>query len=163
MPEKQVDLSFRVRAPVEQPIARTAKFLKSLSREEERVQFALAIRAFWATHAYQAERADPEAITEIALQSILELSEQILQVALVAGLPIDQLNFKSEVLTLIQQTRQGATKERMNPSAKPSASLSGHPETQESDSEAHRNGAGTAAKREPPRPSTTKRRTLFED
>lgn len=120
MTEKDVyDVSFRTRVLRESVTGRTAEFLKKAgTRQQERQRVELAISAFWSAYAHEQSKE----LTEVALQSILDLSEQILQIALLADLPVNQLNFKSQVLALIQQTKaQGKTALVQNTAALPVA------------------------------------------
>lgn len=142
------DMKFRAQVPTNSVIAETGRWIKNTTRDEERRRWQRALQAYWAPFAYK-ER--PE-VSEVALESILELTEQILQIALLSGLPIDQLNFKNQVLTIIQQRIQkgGATEPQSSP---PSISQPSQPN-------------GAAPQKSDVRPLKTepaKRKTIFDD
>jgi|SRR5579883_3136537 len=149
MPELY-DIKFRVQVPNDSVVAEAGRWIKSSTRDEERQRFKTALQAFWGPFAYK----DRPELGEVALESIMELTEQILQIALVAGLPIEQLNFKSEVLALIQQIRQGTIQD--SSTAPKTGTL---PKTDP----VGKNGA-VESKPPPKAPAQpAKRRTLFED
>ena len=163
MPEKDIrDISFRSRVIASEPTGKAVEFLKGRQRDDEKHKFLTAIRAFWAPYGCEQEE-----LTEVALQSILELSEQILQIALLADLPVDQLNFKSQVLQLIQQTKANTKANQGGLALTQSRSLtqtvSATP-TSVTDAEISSNGAGgETVIPDTVKPPGGKRRSLFTD
>ena len=105
-PPKDSRLRFRL-----QPgsmLERTVTKLKESGRDKERQRLEAAICAFWAPHAYQ----NSDEFQGIALQSILELSDQILEICLLADLPIDQLDpmsLKARAISLKQKQKKPVT------------------------------------------------------
>jgi len=74
----------------------------------ERQRIEDAICSFWAPLACK----NSDELQEVALQSILALSDQILEIALIADLPveeIDPMGLKARVVSLKQQARSAST------------------------------------------------------
>lgn len=147
MSDKLYDMKFRTQVPVDSVIAETGRWLKNSTRDEEKQKLQRALRSFWGPFAYK----DRPELREVALESILELTDQILQIALLSGLPIDQLNFKTQVLTIMQQrAKEGVERTEERPSTPtPVSQKNGVTVQQESV--------------QPQKEVAKKRKTMFED
>ncbi|MBD2034505.1 hypothetical protein H6F86_31100 [Phormidium sp. FACHB-592] len=101
------DNRLRLRLQSGTMLEQTVNRLKDDGRDKERQRLEAAICAFWAPYAYQ----DSETLQEVALQSILDLSDQILEIALLANLPIDHLDpmrLKANAVSLKQLLKNSA-------------------------------------------------------